>query len=220
MAVVGNMNTLYTPPDTEAANKEWGANCGPCALAAVLGVPVADVRGAVSKGFRGAGTIWLDGIEYHHRTDARAFPGYMGQADLRGAVQRMGARVGKTWRPVPALGMLGVNPALIMVNWLGPWTGTRGEPHYRHIIGVRCGMFGLESAWLHLRGRERIFAGWTEKQGKEWRYGLHWIYDVNVGWCPEWYWYERVAPWLKPKRATGWRLAWGCEVLLPSTRTP
>lgn len=35
---------LYTPPDVEDAYDAWGANCGPCALAAVLGVPVSRVR--------------------------------------------------------------------------------------------------------------------------------------------------------------------------------
>lgn len=35
---------LFDPPDALEAHDAWGANCGPCALAAVLGIPVADVR--------------------------------------------------------------------------------------------------------------------------------------------------------------------------------
>ncbi|NOJ92037.1 hypothetical protein HMI51_03625 [Corallococcus coralloides] len=35
---------LFTPSDLLAANAAWGANCGPGALAAVLGVPVMGLR--------------------------------------------------------------------------------------------------------------------------------------------------------------------------------
>jgi hypothetical protein len=37
-------HALFVPPDVDQANADWGANCGPCALAAYMGVPVADVR--------------------------------------------------------------------------------------------------------------------------------------------------------------------------------
>ncbi|RKI09731.1 hypothetical protein D7Y15_23435 [Corallococcus sp. AB030] len=37
-------SSLYTPPDLLAAHATWGANCGPGALAAVLGVPVMGLR--------------------------------------------------------------------------------------------------------------------------------------------------------------------------------
>ncbi len=35
---------LYHPPDVEAAHAVYGANCGPCALAAVLQRPVMAMR--------------------------------------------------------------------------------------------------------------------------------------------------------------------------------
>lgn len=38
------MGALYTPPDLLAAYDAWGANCGPGALAAALGVPVMALR--------------------------------------------------------------------------------------------------------------------------------------------------------------------------------
>jgi hypothetical protein len=34
---------LYCPPDVDEAKKAWGANCGPAALAAVLGRPVMEM---------------------------------------------------------------------------------------------------------------------------------------------------------------------------------
>jgi hypothetical protein len=37
---------LYAPPDLIEANGAWKANCGPSALAAVLGVPLRQVRAA------------------------------------------------------------------------------------------------------------------------------------------------------------------------------
>lgn len=36
--------TLFEPPDVDAASRAWNANCGPCALAAVLRQPVTAVR--------------------------------------------------------------------------------------------------------------------------------------------------------------------------------
>lgn len=35
---------LYTPPDLDAAYEEWGCNCGPASVAALLGKTCADVR--------------------------------------------------------------------------------------------------------------------------------------------------------------------------------
>lgn len=35
---------LFTPPDVEDAHRLWGANCGPAALAAMIGLPLAEVR--------------------------------------------------------------------------------------------------------------------------------------------------------------------------------
>lgn len=43
---------LHRPPDAEAAAEEWGANCGPAALAAVAGCTLADVRPYLGE-FRG-----------------------------------------------------------------------------------------------------------------------------------------------------------------------
>lgn len=40
---------LYYPDDMESAYNEWGANCGPCSLAAVLGEPLSEVRGLFDK---------------------------------------------------------------------------------------------------------------------------------------------------------------------------
>ena len=44
--------TLHRPADFEQAHLRWGANCGPAAIAAALGLELADVREAVSGGRR------------------------------------------------------------------------------------------------------------------------------------------------------------------------
>jgi hypothetical protein len=45
------------PTDIEAANEAWGANCGPCALAAILGRKVEDVRSLVMPMFEKKGCM-------------------------------------------------------------------------------------------------------------------------------------------------------------------
>lgn len=40
------MNALFCPSDVDEANALWSATCGPIACAALLGVPVAQVRSA------------------------------------------------------------------------------------------------------------------------------------------------------------------------------
>ncbi len=45
---------LFAPPDIEQQNAVWGANCGPGALAALMGIKVADVRPFVEHAQGGA----------------------------------------------------------------------------------------------------------------------------------------------------------------------
>jgi hypothetical protein len=42
-------SSLYTPPDVDQAHAEWGANCGPAALAAIIGSPLAAVKDAFQR---------------------------------------------------------------------------------------------------------------------------------------------------------------------------
>lgn len=47
-----NHTDLFVPVDVCEANDAWGANCGPGALAAMLGIPCSDVRRYIAD-FRG-----------------------------------------------------------------------------------------------------------------------------------------------------------------------
>ena len=66
------MSCPSPPPDVARACEEWGATCGPGALAAALGLTLAEVRPAVSK--------------------SGHFPGYMSIPDIERALRRLERR--------------------------------------------------------------------------------------------------------------------------------
>jgi hypothetical protein len=215
---------LYVPPDSDEAIAAWGANCGPHAIAAVLGVPLATVHPAVSKPPKGAPS--LPGLE-----PDPAFPRYMGIGDLRAATEKLGARIGAVRRPFsfePSNDTSAASrrdpdwqpsPWLVMVNWLGPWTGTRGEAAYRHVVAYREGYFDVSQALGHglaFHGSAlEILAEWASMgigvRGA--KAGPAWIYDCNVGWLPAALWEAEIPKRLMPARSSGWRCTWGGQVL-------
>ena len=109
------MTTLYSPPDVYDAYQSWRANCGPCSLAAVLGVPVADVR------------------DYFPGFPARAFTN---PTTMKAAI----GAAGRAWR-LTSLNFYWPLNGLAFVQWEGPWTrpGVPIGAAYRHThwVGVR-----------------------------------------------------------------------------------
>lgn len=108
--------TLFIPPDLDAENDRWGANCGPGALAAVLGKPIAAVRPAFP---------WFPASTWTN------------QRRMEQALHAMGAR----WRADRAVDALGVGEAgVALVQFEGPWTAPgvdpRRAPPHTHWIGV------------------------------------------------------------------------------------
>ncbi len=82
---------MIYPSDIEEAHELWGANCGPCSLAAVLDLSVNDVRGL------------LDGFELRR---------YTNPTQLKAALDRAGVK----YRPIgPNLPHYG----LVFVQWGG-----------------------------------------------------------------------------------------------------
>ena len=101
---------LYVPRDVDEAGAAWGANCGPAALAALLGREVAGVRELVQP-----------------------FKGYMTPTAMQAALDRAGAawvkaKVAPGWR-----GNSG-GRALVFIQFEGPWTrpGVPARAAYQH----------------------------------------------------------------------------------------
>jgi hypothetical protein len=119
------MTALEPVKGVMAANTGWGANCGPVAIAAALGIGLDRVRAAVERGGR--------------------FRGWMGVRDLRSAVARAGARIVRERSGLPAVDVLWIAHALaeatagwsdrmvVLLRFCGPWDGVpRVAATYRH----------------------------------------------------------------------------------------
>lgn len=130
-------DAYFTPPDAIEAHEAWGANCGPCALAAMLGVPVADVR--------------------QHFPGITERGGWCNPTQMRAALTSAGRRFTVVHQPgrcdprVPA--------AMVLVQFTGPWTAADANPRwaYRHThwIAVRSGHGGRQ--WVYDVNAD----GWT-----------------------------------------------------------
>jgi hypothetical protein len=116
------------PADLEAARAEWGANCGPAALAAALGLQLADVRTAVS--------------------DKGKFRGYMTITHMREAIATLGVRVARIHatqtRPDEFCLRYRHNRPhvrIVCVAFDGPWSvNPKAAAKYRHFIAAQGGM--------------------------------------------------------------------------------
>lgn len=178
------MTTLYTPPDAFTAHETWNANCGPTAVAALLGRPLADVRHAFP---------WFPARPRCSPTQVSAVLATLGwpakwtalglpKAPAANEADRMALELDSFDR-MPEAG-------LVFVQIDGPWCyyAHRGFAyHYTHWVAVR-----------------RIVVNATP---------LTMVYDVNAGsdeqpggWLPVRVWSETIMNLLVAdhKRATGW----------------
>lgn len=104
------MSALFVPADVDEANASWTANCGPCALAALLGLPVASVRQAFS---------W-----YPERP-------WCSPTQMLSALSAMGHRAALQQHKT---GDRAFVDGLAYVQFTGPWTSARASARwaYRH----------------------------------------------------------------------------------------
>jgi hypothetical protein len=107
----------FTQNECEAAYAEWRCNCGPAALAAVLGLPLHRVRPAVeAAGF------------------GRSRP-YLSPTMMAAALRNLGARWADR-RPgaFDVGGLAFPRRGLARIQWEGPWTADGANPRwaYRH----------------------------------------------------------------------------------------
>ena len=109
----------FTMEDGERAADEWGANCGPGALAAIMGMTLDEVRPHMGD------------FESKHYTN----PSLMNAA-LR-SINRPWRKIGAAWP----------NYGLVRIQWEGPWTkpGVPMRARYRHThwIGAETGRSGI-----------------------------------------------------------------------------
>lgn len=201
------MPELYTPPDVDTASEAWGANCGPGALAAAFERPVMSVFDAVAEVPSKCEQLALVPPPARYR-------GYMGITQLQRAIVALGGRVGHVWRPFDPTHVGPDHPVrrcpegvlLVMVDWLGPWSGTRGQAAHRHVVAFRVGMFNPTWALRLIAGDRSPLDGRSDLVGPLW------VFDVNYGWAPLDVWSTHLAPRLMPARATSWRMSWAGEV--------
>lgn len=116
----------------DPALDEWGANCGPAALAAALGrSKIADVREAVSEGGK--------------------FRGYMSITNMKAAIPRAGGRITASWSKPrnAALATTGGEPIIVCIQWGGRWINVpRVAAQFRHFIVYRHGFVGTTGPWV------------------------------------------------------------------------
>jgi hypothetical protein len=133
------MNYPFTEAEMQAAADEWNANCGPSALAFALQIPVARVRGTI-PGFEEKG--------------------YTSPSMMRAALQGMGVRF------VAAVAdreeMFRAAPALVRVQWTGPWTKPGANPKwaYRQTHWIAAWRDGIQDKVFDCNGGIRAFSSW------------------------------------------------------------
>lgn len=148
----------FTLEDGRRAQEEWGANCGPGAIAAIMGMTLDEIRPFMSAA----------GFDAKHYTN----PSMMN--DVLRRIGRPWRKIGATW---PRYG-------LVRVQWEGPWTepGVPMRVRYRHTHwigaetgGSSIGVFDINcmnngSGWVSLADWESIVVPWllegTKANGK------------------------------------------------------
>lgn len=169
---------LFTIDDAQRAGDEWGFNCGPAAICAVLGKTPDEVRPHLgdferpNKRFTNPtlmdDTLFRLGVKVYGRT-VRHVAMRAAEAEIRTA-------------PILSWPRLG----LVRIQWEGPWTepGVPIAARYRHThwLGARI----IDPAYQWERSRN----GSTPVE----------IFDVNCmsvgGWVSLDTWSAQVVPWL------------------------
>lgn len=161
--------TRFTDISAERAHDEWGCNCGPGAIAAIMGMTLDQVRPFVEDA----------GFHSKHYTN----PTMM--YDVLNAIGRPWRKIGLQW---PQYG-------LVRIQWEGPWTedGVPMRARYRHThwIGFETGkasygVFDINcinngSGWVSLDDWNAIVVPWLTGKIKR-AYGTwHKTHCIEVG---------------------------------------
>jgi hypothetical protein len=137
---------LYYPTDIERAAQRWQANCGPCSLAAVLGMPVQRVQALLPD-----------------------WPGYTNITCMKAALARAKARVTEVGARLPGYG-------LVFLQWGGhDHKPVKAQYRYTHWIGIDRGaerqdtrrVFEVSAPDLITwQEWQRVMPGWMREEGQ------------------------------------------------------
>lgn len=159
------MNYTFDEKDMLTAAEEWGCNCGPSALAFTLQVKLDAVRYAIPK---------FDDRRYTSPTMMQD-----GLAFFRQCYRSIQPAKFDPGKPVDVENLFHEQPALVRIQWCGPWTAPGANPRsaYRH------------THWI---------AAWSED-------GVSLIFDCNGGITGISAWIETIVPLLTKMypRSTG-----------------
>lgn len=108
----------FTQQEMEAANAEWGCNCGPSALAFALQKPIAAVRHAIPK---------FDERRYTSPTMMQA-----GLAFFRQAYRVIRPPTFVAGRPNDVETLCDEPCSLVRIQWCGPWTAPGANPKWAY----------------------------------------------------------------------------------------
>lgn len=105
----------YAPPDVDKQHELWGANCGPTALAALLGKTVAEIRPLVQP-----------------------FKGFMHAGDLVTALGRAGKQTRRHDEPRGSKALPQHGLAVLQID--GPWCepGVNPKARFRYTHTIAC----------------------------------------------------------------------------------
>lgn len=112
------MTYPFTEEEMKAANLEWGCNCGPSALAFALQKPLSAARYAIPQ---------FAERRYTSPTMMAA-----GLAALKQPYQSVKPPAYKPGQPVDVESMWDRVPALVRIQWGGPWTAPGANPKWAY----------------------------------------------------------------------------------------
>ncbi len=150
-ATIGNdwLRPRFSAEDADRAYDEWGCNCGPAAIAAILGLRLADVRPHIP--------------DFESRR-------YTNPSMMNAALRSLGVTFRESGVDWPWWG-------LVRIQWEGPWTlpgvPIRARYRYTHWVGSAhrngaVGVFDVNclnngSGWVAFKDWSETVAPWLAK---------------------------------------------------------
>lgn len=105
------IHLFFDQDDAQAAWEEWHCNCGPSALAAVLGLTLDEVRPLLG--------------DFENKR-------YMSPTMMQSAIERAGRKVAKYELGLWKEPCVRIHRCLVRIQWTGPWTAPGANPRWAY----------------------------------------------------------------------------------------